>query len=301
MYNITNNNPESLDIEWTIFNTCNYKCSYCNPTLNGGTSEQIDKAPVLNFFKKIDEQYSSIKLLTLSGGEPTLWPHLAEFFAELPSSYYTALITNGSRTIRWWGDFFKKYDKIFRITISVHFEFADLDHIRNLCKFLQDKTEVSVLLLVDDKNFAVVKKFAETLTTENLSIAIKIKPIITPNANYSDELISFIKEFKYKKSNRKQINIPRVLIIDGVEHNSEYANTLIADAKHHFKGWHCDLGKTRLFIWYDGNVYPASCNTAKKYKIGNIFDNNIKLPNGAICEDAYCSCSPNIRIPKHRV
>ena len=301
MRNITTDNPKSLDIEWTMFNTCNYKCSYCNPDLNGGTSVYIDKDTVLKFFRKVDKHFSNTKLLTLSGGEPTLWPQLTEFFTELPSSFYTALITNGSRTIRWWEDFFKKYDNLLRITISVHFEFANLDHIRNLCKFLHDKTEVTVLLLVDDNNNTVVKNFAETLINENLSIAIKIKPIILPNSTYSDKLISFIKEFKYKKSNRKKIDIPRKIIIDGVEHSSEYANTLIADDKNHFKGWHCNLGQTRLFIWHDGNVYPASCNTARRHKLGNIFDNELMLLDGAICEDDYCSCSPNIRIPKHRV
>jgi len=302
MYNITNDNPDSLDIEWTIFNTCNYKCSYCNPDLNAGSGVDIDKQKVLDFFKKLDAEYSATKLLTLAGGEPTLWPALPEFFAELPKSYHTALITNGSRTIRWWNDFFEKYTRLFRVTISVHFEFADLDHIINLCKFLHDKTEVTVLLLVCNENLDRVKNFAETLKNENLSIAIKIKPIILPNILYSDDLTKFVKDFKYTHSNRKRIAIPKQIIIDGVVHSSDHANTLVASSKNNFKGWRCSLGKTRLFIWHDGNVYPSSCNTARKFKMGNVFDGELQtLDSGAICKDDYCSCSPNIRIPKHRV
>lgn len=302
MYNITNNNPDSLDIEWVIFNTCNYKCSYCFPGLNKGDSRIIDKDAILDFFKKLDKEYPNVKRLTVSGGEPTLWPLLPIFFAELPESFSTAIVTNGSRTLRWWHDFFKKYDKITTITISVHFEFADLEHIKSLCKFLHDKTEVSVLLLGNDKNFHVVKEFANSLKNENLNISIKIKPIVTfPDTGYSVDFQKFVKEFEYRKSKRKKINVAKQLIIDGVVYNSEYANVLISKNQTNFKGWHCELGKTRLFIWHDGNVYPASCGTARKYKIGNIFDSTLKILDGAICEDSYCDCTPNIRIPKHCV
>ena len=45
----------------------------------------------------------------------------------------------------------------------------------------------------------------------------------------------------------------------------------------------------------------AQCGTAKRMKIGTIWDENIQIPTEPVtCDTDYCTCLPDIRIPKWR-
>ena len=40
-------------------------------------------------------------------------------------------------------------------------------------------------------------------------------------------------------------------------------------------------------------------NTAKKMKLGNIYENNYSIPEKpVICQTDFCACIPDLRIPK---
>ena len=45
---------------------------------------------------------SNDKMLTLTGGEPTLWPNLIEFLQGINKSYEIAIVSNGSRSLKYW-------------------------------------------------------------------------------------------------------------------------------------------------------------------------------------------------------
>ena len=50
-----------------------------------------------------------------------------------------------------------------------------------------------------------------------------------------------------------------------------------------------------------GPINSAQCGTAKRMKIGTIWDENIQHPTESVtCDTDYCTCLPDIRIPKVR-
>ena len=111
-----------------------------------------------------------------------------------------------------------------------------------------------------------------------------------------------MKEFKYDKAVKNfDSKIAKRLIIDGKEHNLSTTFKLIATGLNKFTGWQCNLGKSRMFIWHDGNVFPATCKTAMSRPIGNVFENRLETYSGSsICKDAFCHCGPDIKITKNK-
>lgn len=294
-----------MHIEWVLNNVCNYECSYCTPVLYGGSSGQPNYENSLNFFDYIHNNVNSnAKLLNLTGGEPTLWPKLLEFSQKLNPNYYLQITTNGSRTLRWWNNFSEKCTNLAKIAISVHLEYADLNHIIEVCKIVQEKSMTTVLLLAPPDKFELAKSFAETLVDNELKVSILIKPIRDRSGkglDYTIEQQEYIKNFKYNKHSQVPLNgIPTHVYIDSVKKEYKYLPQLLSKNQHVFTGWKCNLGIDRLTIWYDGTVRGAQCSTAENNSYGNINDlDNLKIPKEAtICETKFCSCLPDIRITK---
>jgi sulfatase maturation enzyme AslB (radical SAM superfamily) len=292
-----------LDIEWVVNNYCNFKCSYCNPDLYGNTSRALDIDVAVNFFNNIHNNYPQQKMLTLSGGEPTLWKHLPEFVDSVAENYYFQIITNGSRTLDWWQRFM--YNRtIDRITISVHSEFVDWDKTYSVIEYLSSVTDVTVLMLFKPGTLSVIQNFVNRMIEESLAVSIKIKPLTSHDNRsvyeYTEQEHEYTNNFYYNHSiKNKEIPIARYAVIDGKICKQDRFLEMIYNKENSFTGWECDLGRTRLFIWHDGNVYPATCKTAMGRPIGNVFNGTIEsYISPTICKDQFCHCLPDIRIPK---
>lgn len=296
---------DGMQIEWVLNNVCNYECSYCTPALYGGSSGQPNYENSLNFFDYIHNNVNSgPKLLSLTGGEPTLWPKLIEFSQQLNPNYFLQITTNASRTLRWWNNFSEKCTNLAGVVLSIHLEYADLTHIIEVCKIVQDQSITTVLILAPPDKFELAKSFAETLVDNELKVSIMIKPIRDRNGkslDYTTEQQEYIENFKYSKHRHVPLpGIPTSVYIDGVKKDFKYLAEILSKNKHVFTGWKCNLGINRLTIWYDGSVRGAQCSTAYNNPYGNINDlKNLKIPKEATtCETKFCSCLPDIRIPK---
>ena len=301
MREIQVDNSHGMNIEWVVSNVCNYSCSYCNEDLYGGSSGQPDYKKALKFFDYLHNNVSSgKKLLNLTGGEPTVWPKLIPFLQGLDDSYLTQLTTNGSRTVRWWKRLLDNYQNLARVAISTHLEFADINHILEVSKLLHDKTELTILMLADQKNFYLVRKYAPMF--KELDCTVFIKPIRGRDGlaqEYTQEQKDYIKNFKKTKNNGKHLGVPTHLVVDGEPKSFKYTMEMLSQNLHAFRGWKCDIGKTRLIIWHDGTVTGAQCGTAKKIPLGNMYDGKITLPTGPVtCQTDFCMCLSDIRIPK---
>jgi len=189
------------------------------------------------------------------------------------------------------------------VSISTHLEYADLDHIFNVGEILHQKTNLTLLLLADKKNFHLIQNYAEKFKQLECSIFVKpIRGLDGVAQDYTFEQKEFIKTFKH---NTSKINIakgvPTHLIVDGENKPYSYGLELVSQNKHSFKGWKCALGKTRVVIWHNGDISLAQCGTARSMQLGNIYRNNYNIPNSpVICQTNYCTCLPDIRIPKWR-
>jgi MoaA/NifB/PqqE/SkfB family radical SAM enzyme len=78
-------------IAWEITDLCNLKCSFCYkglPEKDTITSTQVDH--ILNEFPE------SIKVISLTGGEPTLSKHFSDILSKLvKKNKYVVITTNG--------------------------------------------------------------------------------------------------------------------------------------------------------------------------------------------------------------
>lgn len=70
-----------------------------------------------------------------------------------------------------------------------------------------------------------------------------------------------------------------------------------------FRGWKCSAGSEGLFIDWDGNVWPATCEVGRKQNLlGSLKDDiPIKLlENYITCAYEYCPCHLEIYLPKFK-
>ena len=301
MHSVRSGDPSVMEIEWLPHNKCNFKCSSCHEDLNSGTSLFPSLDNSLRFFNFLNDEINpNKKFLSISGGEPTLWPNLSEFVNLIDKSYRVSIVTNGSRTINWWSTFVSKTPTLLGVTISVHFEFADLNHTINVIEMISKIYNVTVLILYKPEYKELIKDFLSKLVSNNYKINILINPIRNvygKSIDYDIEDQEFIKTFYYNKS--ETLHDPFWdFYVDEKKEKSNYIKHLIANKLTKFKGWYCNIGKNRLCIWHDGSIYPANCLTAKKYYLGNINDSEIIKLNGAICENDYCGCLPDVKVPK---
>jgi len=325
---IESNKPrELLDIGWDPTNYCNFNCSYCFPGCNTGTEKFEGEIDILvkNFQHLFD--YYKIHLgktkinLSVSGGEPTLWKDLDKFIVSIKEKnhVYFSLISNGSRSIRWWKE---NANMIDNAHLSHHLEQGNVEHITSVADILHDAgSKVTVKVLMD------IRYWKKGLTDINYMKKnsrnkwfITVSPVIDNSENsvqkYDDNQQKYLnREIKRIPSifwfwkNRKLFKTSMRLFdsriffengktINGT--NSVYLNRGL----NFFKGWSCSIGLDRIFIDWTGEL-KGSCGT-RLYNLPyhyNIKDPNFKkifkpIMDQTICTKDECWCSPEIHLTK---
>lgn len=314
MYSITTDNPNSLNAEWEVSNHCNYQCSYCDPILYGNTTGWVDPDVALDFWKSVHTEINSNdKMLTLTGGEPTLWPKLFYFLDNLDDSYEVGIVSNGSRTLRWWQKL-SKIDKVKHLTISIHLEYAFVEHISKVIEIMSQTSAVAVLIVINPSKVQESISFAEQLKEKNLTCKIILKTVTLRHKSnsagnkqrylYSQEIVDYINNWHYwRKNNNVDVkSAGHNLYIDGKQMPGGALHGLVSNGKNSFTGWKCNIIKNRITVNTLGQVYGSKCTTGKQYPLGNIRDGKIDTSVIPIlpveCKDTWCQCAPDIRIPK---
>jgi organic radical activating enzyme len=331
----------TLDIRWTPNNVCNFRCRYCFPDSNTGDygSPKDINLTIKNFnflLKQYREKLGKTRThLKIAGGEPTLWRDLDIFITEIKkeNDIYVSLITNGSRTIRWW----KEHGHIIdNVHLTHHVAQADLDHTIAVADTMYDLgKKITVKVLMDltcwEKCIEAVEylkrnsknKFiitvAEVIEPEIINL-VEIKTVTGKDLKYSEE------QKKYLKKGLRRIPGPwwfwknRHLITSGEIRLYESIATLEDGSKlkarsetyinrnlNGFKGWSCNIGIEGIFIDWKGDI-KGSCN---EFVYGldyyyNILDKDftekfVLNPVPAICSKFSCYCSPETHISKIKI
>src|SRR3954447_23267808 len=116
-------------VDWTLGNSCNYACSYCPPRLHDGSVAWPDPARVIVFCDRLIAHYGGLGrelLFQFSGGEPTVYPQFLELIRHLHQrACKIGVISNASRTLRWWHQALPHLDQA---VLTHHIEFVELDH-----------------------------------------------------------------------------------------------------------------------------------------------------------------------------
>jgi organic radical activating enzyme len=282
-------------ISWVVTSVCSYHCSYCDPKLHDGKYRWPD---TIDNVLKLTKEFRKDALLTfdIMGGEPTLWPHLQDFCYKIietsNAATHTTFSTNGSRTINYW----KKFKApVGELGISVHFEYANEDHIMELLTELTPRYRVVVYLMFPVKYFDRVQKFFQRLDDSKLEMDVLINPIFTKEgleSGYTEEM----KLFFLKKISRQRPTIDNFntnFFVDGMSYPF---NEFKRKGLNKFENWNCQLGKDYLWIDQSGKITGGNCKLG--LDMGNIYDyGSINIQEHVVkCSNIICSCGVDIRM-----
>ncbi len=326
----------AFHIDWMIGNTCNYACTYCDDMFHNGSVKWPDVDLTVRFIKRLVDHYrehapSKRILWNMLGGEPTVWPKFDEVFRqakEYDPSCIVRMLTNGSRTLRYW----EKNAKIFdEVIISYHPERADYKHCTEVSNILSRAgVEVSIQTCLYpplmDQCIEACKYFHEnSLAGSHQAKALQVSLASHETFHYDEEKLKEAnkyngepkilqeavkkdEDFEYQ-SNKKKFkrkvfgNMTRFINTNtGERELFQSSNIPMSGGYNTWKGWKCMIGMEALVIELDGNV--TSGNSCFSYlKHGNIRDpENVKFPvDGVICPQTWCSCVADTEITKFKV
>ena len=319
---ITANNSNLLKICYDLGNICNYKCWYCFPGSNEGTIPFPDVDIVKENISSLINYYINNKIvskveLNLLGGEPTLWKDLGTFVQyvkENTKNTKIQILTNGTKSTRWW----KQYGKFFNdISISVHHEKANIDHIIRVSETLYDLGVVfNNTIVFDPMAWDKCISIYEKLMSTKKKWPIVVKPLhFSGSVDYTEEQKIFFKN--QLKRYPAIFDLYKYLFVtrgkyyahydDGTVEKTKNSNYFALDNLNHFMGWECSLGKNWVFINRNGEL-SGTCGQ-KIY--GLPFSYNINNPSFArtfkprivpiICRTSTCLCSGEAALPKRKI
>lgn len=320
---------EYMTIDIALANVCNFSCHYCHPGSNDGTAKfpkdyELFKTNVdhlLNVYRARGKKNFRIEL---TGGEPSLWPHVADFaeYIKRNGDVIVVLVTNGSRTMRWWEQNAEYFDEVH---YSLHCPQGDPNHAIKVADYIWNNTQnhVSINVCLDPTQWQQSKRNLDIVVAHDTPWLVKAW-ILIKNAcymqDYTKEQLEYFREKVKKVPPQDYIDrIQRLGIIPkhkskAVLHLEDGSTTdydsyeLRKNADLDFRGYECDIGIDRLNITF-GNI-TNSCGIDRMYQLNytislydknfkNIFNNSIIAP--AICNVKRCgSCTKDLKVPKRK-
>lgn len=279
----TSTNFDAKYITWECTTECNYKCSYCWPACHDGKYRwpDADKTnKLIEYIKTFSEGKTVI--LDIMGGEPTLWPDLERFCHAVGNNSLITFSSNGSRTARWWQNFTAP---INHLVFSFHPENAHLEHFLQMLNEVHVRYRTTVYVLYHPKFKDICLNAFDKLTTNDLKISVKMKRIIDNDRFNSTEDIEILSKIYFNcEIKAKQVDMD--MFIDNTLVNP---NKLIAQDKHSFTSWTCNLGQNYRYIKADGTIYGAACSVATA--LGNVYEHGETVaPAATTCTAKFCDC-----------
>jgi len=298
-------NPHTYNlVEWMLGNVCNYDCSFCHIDSKSGDKKYLDINTYIETCRKIIEESGDKKVwFKITGGEPTLYPNLIELLSYIKSTgNYTYLVTNGSRTLRWWEEL-KEADCVDFIAISVHPEqHADISHIIEVSNMFDDTPTLMVINIT-----CPVKYFADAVNAfdeiyKNCKAWVTLCQINdgTNMSAYSPEQIEILLSHSAKKTPtlhtkpvskipvkyRYHSGILEYTYDDGSTKRDHGIN-FVKRGEDKFYGYTCDAGKNFIRISHD-TIQRAVCGVGERW---SIYDDKMFMTESIKCSKLTCSCT----------
>lgn len=305
-----------VDIRFWPTDICNYDCSYCFPNSHPGKFRYPkDTQLVIDNFRKLFDSYqdtTQFRLTISGGGEPTLWPDLELFCKEIKETHNVniSLVSNGSRTVRWWKNNCKYFDSV---SLSFHHEFADLDHYIEVADTLfAENLKVTAMVLMDASSW---DKCADAVTamqasTHNWHIQTK-EMVDAPGKDinsYTQEQLDYVKDsvkripdsdWLLKRIDDYRLHESAVMFDDDSVELAKH-HTILVNKWNNFQNWNCDVGRESLVITGNGDI-KGSCGVPVFKTPLNIYKNfEISSHCDVVCPYKSCNCQPDTHISKKK-
>lgn len=300
-------NKNLFVVNWCLGNTCNFECSYCPEGLHDGSVGWPSIEIVKNFITKVKLfQKNKNLFFEFTGGEVTMYRHfeeLMEFCSSLDIG--VGIISNGSRTLRWWREYGKALD---HLCLSYHPEYADQDHYKQVAEIMAPQAATHLNIMMQPDNFDMCWNFAKECATIP-DVTIALQPLIVDLKetmyNYTESQKEILKNQWSITSNTiktRPRHLYRGVMIktfsDGSRAPSS-AHQFISNKTNNWKEWKCLAGVEQLVVDMRGNVMRGWC--AVGGVLGNIADPNLRFPTDpVVCNSSVCHCNFDIMSTKFK-
>lgn len=295
-------------VNWCLGNTCNFACSYCPSILHDSSIRWPEPGVIKNFIAAVKNQYPNKNIyFEFTGGEVTMYKHftdICQFCSDL--GVKVGLITNGSRTIRYWEENKHFFD---HVCISYHPEFSDADHFVEVIKLLHNDVRTHVNIMMSPEKFEQCYELADKVKDLG-NISMALQPLIH---DFGDTLYDYTdyqkkvferqhelmtKHIKFTKSFDYYRGAMKVVKEDGTNYVSS-AHRFISEKTNDWSGWKCYAGVEQLIVDMDGKIYRGWCKEGGS--VGHITDTNLNLPSAPIlCSKTMCHCNFDIMSTKEK-
>jgi organic radical activating enzyme len=320
LVSVENNwDAETLRIDITLGNICNYKCWYCFPGAHAGTDywpdiELMKKniTHLINYYKK----HANKKKFDFYfiGGEPTHWPKLIELVTFLKDNFNCLInmTSNGSKKIEYWEKIAPYFN---RITLSCHHEYVKLEHFRDVADLLYEKNVVvSVSMMMDPYKWEKSLLYIDFLKKSRHKWAIRYAELLGHSITYTEEQRNFLLNHKARNANifwffkNNKHYLSKVKVIDDAGKKHKFKdNEILARQLNHFNGWMCSLGINWVHIPRNGKI-SGTCgqipyDTEKEY---NFYSETFEIDfdpmiSHTTCKVESCDCGIETVMPKYKV
>ena len=301
---------EYVVVNWCLGNTCNYACSYCPDYLHDGSSGWLDYDTVKSFCDKVISYYGNKKIyFEFTGGEVTMWKDFPKIISYLKDNdVNVGLISNGSRTLRWWKENYKNID---HVSFSYHPEFADDNHYLEVVKFLSGKlkTHSNIMMDPDENKFKKGLKIAAGIIKMG-DVSIALQPLIV---DFQTDLYKYNERQQHILDNQNEIYCSKIkytkewpiyrgqMKIQNTNTDEELSfspHYFISLNKNNWKGWYCYAGVEQLIVDIDGSVWRGWCKVGKQLGWVQRGRRLVFAKEPILCTKDFCHCNFDIMCTK---
>jgi|688.fasta_scaffold315465_2 organic radical activating enzyme len=296
-------------VEWKLHDKCNFNCSFCGDEnklgILGWLDLEANKAIVDSIVKSAK---GSPLWIQLTGGEPTLYPNFIELLTYIKQQgAMIGLISNGSRTIRWW-KLLKETKLIDLLFITFHSQQkADYKHIAEVTNLFLDEETVTinaVTYIEDSIDYAIegieylIENTGSAISTNAMDFGSDSR--LTETSIGAEKFNKIVNDYNIilgkNSQNKKQSTIPSHLMpfrslvtieySDG-SYQEKDVTQMMKLGENRFQDWTCFSGIDTMVI-ENGIKFRGGCKRdATTFESGNLtfFDKPFKCD----VDDCYCA------------
>lgn len=245
--------------------------------------------------------------MQFTGGEPTLFPELLDLLNYVKSKgAYVSLISNGTRTIRWWEELKQKkcLDNLF---ITYHSEQTnDYKHIVDVLNLFQLEDVKTTCLITHSYGSIEQAIEAREYIERHTGSTILFKAMMIGDYDiyslYNENQTNEVKKswsYGVNASSKKPPSFPNEHKLEGLmkiihsDRTIKIADTqeLMKNKQNVFFDWNCDIGINTMRIVVD-KVYRGQCGVGGlQYDLSQ----DIKFSDNSIkCTKEHCSCTVDL-------
>lgn len=299
-----------ISVNWALINRCNYKCSYCHPSLYNGSRIAPSFEVAKYFIDRVFERsiiHKKKVIFEFGGGEVTMVPWFPDALKVISNNGgFATIVSNGSKRISWWEEN-SKY--LSGVSLSYHINnIKSESHFIEVSKVLEasESTRFHVNIMMVPERFEGCVEFANRLK-QKVRCSIALQPLfegfghggITKKYPYTPEQEQIMKDFRGRPELKMLPPSMAELEVNYADGTTEILSTfdLIVNDQTNFSGWDCYGGIDSLVITFNGDIYRSWC--MQDGPIGSIYDENIELPTHPTkCRTKICQCGVDLSAKK---